>query len=658
MGNNQNNITEKLTRLNIILFGEIPKEVYDKELNKYFKDFKILDIGNKSYKIITSRNPLHAHNDFILLDKGSITDIKLLVQNLKKVVLVYFDNKNENFNKEIIRAFHKVDIENHPFIIFSDMSKISKRNREFLKEYYKKYIYDSNINFDPLNIYFIGYEELHLILERIENYYNEEQNKIPSNINLGINLCVLGKPGKGKSSFINCIAEEKIALEGPDSNVTTKFNKYKILKEINQNEYALLNIYDCPGFTLDGKAVENIKSEIKEKFTFFKKEHDYIHGFLYFSYNEHNRTLEEKEIEIIDFIYKLLNDFNQNPIILFIINHIEDENSQNSYKNQLLKTLKENFGNKFENENNIIYINVKKKIIGIDKVFKRLYDYFTPNKVQILPRDYMNYDIEQKKLINKSIFFKYIKKEEDMISRYKNWCNKIIELYSLKVRNEANDLNKNRIIELRKEMLMNINKTINSSSYIRDLELHEDEDYEKMHWYGKYIKKIPYLGKYLEGEFMSEQSQRITNEIGSEFINILISNMRNTSTNAFCLRASKIYNNSIELLKKISELFEDKDLIELNTEIINNEFIIKFITPFKNPKIKSSVEAVGDFYIFIIIIKKENNEDEKTITHKETITPGFILEKLIRDRSEKNNINEKCEVSIYFKLKNIEYAED
>ena len=40
----------------------------------------------------------------------------------------------------------------------------------------------------------------------------------------------LGKPGKGKRNFINCIAEKKIALEGKGSNVTHKFNKYKILK--------------------------------------------------------------------------------------------------------------------------------------------------------------------------------------------------------------------------------------------------------------------------------------------------------------------------------------------------------------------------------------------------------------------------------------------
>ena len=100
-----------------------------------------------------------------------------------------------------------MEIKYHPFIIFSTLE-----NRN--KEYYKNYINDSNIKFDHLNIYSIKVEnfeypreQLFKILEVIENYYNEEENNIyVNNDDIGINLCVIGKPGKGKSSFINCIA--------------------------------------------------------------------------------------------------------------------------------------------------------------------------------------------------------------------------------------------------------------------------------------------------------------------------------------------------------------------------------------------------------------------------------------------------------------------
>ena len=136
--------------------------------------------------------------------------------------------------------------------------------------------------------------------------------------------------------------------------------------------------------------------------------------------------------------------------------------------------------------------------------------------------------------------------------------------------------------------------------------MQDQEKYEIQHWYGSLVKIIPFLGKWLEGEFMSEQSQRITN-----FINIHIKNMRHNSNNAFCIDASYRFNNSIDLLKNIYESFEDKDLIKYDWEKANDEFIIKFTTDFKEPKIKSTVEEIGEFYTFIIKINNDANNIEK-----------------------------------------------
>ena len=134
--------------------------------------------------------------------------------------------------------------------------------------------------------------------------------------------------------------------------------------------------------------------------------------------------------------------------------------------------------------------------------------------------------------------------------------------------------------------------------------------------------------------------------------------MRHNSNNAFCIDASYRFNNSIDLLKNIYESFEDKDLIKYDWEKANDEFIIKFTTDFKEPKIKSTVEEIGEFYTFIIKINNDANNIEKKIVHKEKITDDFILEKLSRDRTNKNNIDGKCEVSVYFKIKKINYDED
>ena len=124
----------------------------------------------------------------------------------------------------------KLETKFHNFIIFCSQEK--NRNQE----YYKKYINYINIKFDPLNIYTIKkedvecgkYTEMFNILSDIESYCNEEENHIMFNNEIGINLCV--QPGKGKSNIINCTEEKKIDLEGKGSNVTHKFNKYKILK--------------------------------------------------------------------------------------------------------------------------------------------------------------------------------------------------------------------------------------------------------------------------------------------------------------------------------------------------------------------------------------------------------------------------------------------
>ena len=114
-------------------------------------------------------------------------------------------------------------------------------------------------------------------------------------------------------------------------------------------------------------------------------------------------------------------------------------------------------------------------------------------------------------------------------------CEDIIENYSIKVRNKAKNLEKNQIINLRKEMLIRIEETLKSYLYMEDLKLKENE-IGKMWYY-----KIPLLGKWLEGNFMSEESEKITKEIGKEFIDTHIQNIVEKSSIEFCLSVSKRY---------------------------------------------------------------------------------------------------------------------
>ena len=84
-------------------------------------------------------------------------------------------------------------------------------------------------------------------------------------------------------------------------------------------------------------------------------------------------------------------------------------------------------------------------------------------------------------------------------------------------------------------MLIRIEETLNTYLYMEDLKLKENE-IGKMWYY-----KVPLLGNWLESNFMSEESEKITKEIGKEFIETHIQNMIEKSSIKFCLFASKRY---------------------------------------------------------------------------------------------------------------------
>ena len=536
MGNDDAKIKEGIkdqTNLVIITWGQISNTGFLEDIK--ICNTEIISFKNRYEKITKSSYPYYI---YYILYKKDYSLLKDIIKSENNLVILNFCQK-EHERKNLIEELSKIDYKgkHYPFIIFFS---------SLTREYYRDYINENNINFDPLNIYTEGsnynFEKLYYILEEIENYYHERPN-ISKNYSSGINLCVLGNPGKGKSSFINCIAQKKIALEGNNINkdTTKEFTKYTIQKEIKDKEYGIINIYDCPGFGIDGKEKDKIQKSIEEKFRYFNEKHDYIHGFLYFIYKDKtDRALEEAEINILEKIYEKLINENKDSIILFIINnHTEDQYSENSFKNRLISALTKEFGNKFGNGDDIIYVNLKKNIIGIDKVFNRLYNYFEKHKIKILLNKNDNetdiqFEERQNKLIKNSMFFRYIEKEEDILSKFKDNCQSIINDYTNRTSLYGKALKKDEIINSRKELLNKIEESLRSSVYIESQELKNDEIYNKI-W-----KIIPFLGPWLEGKYMAKESPKVTKEIASQFITQHISIKNKTSKNHFCLALAAI----------------------------------------------------------------------------------------------------------------------
>ena len=650
---------ENKIKLRIILFGN--KKLQETFFSSFFIDYK----KNRSFE--EKDFDYHLYDifpwyEFITIKNESIDKIKkfIIQKEMKNIVILYFCLENDDQDIQLIQEISQLDEKFHPFIFFL----MPEKN----KNYYESYIKNSRLKFDPFNIYCLEKNanfdaNLNHLLKRRENYYNGEEMYDNIKNDIAINLCVLGKPGKGKSTFINTISEEKISLEGTGTSVTFRFNKYQIKKKINNNKednYALLNIYDCPGFTLDGEEINKFKKNIDKKFSFFKKNHDYIHGFLYFTSDPLKRTLDIAELDLLVYLENKLKEYNQDSIILFIINpsNETDKNDKFSYKQKLLETLIDKFGeSQISNPENIIEINLKNHIFGIDNVFQRLYNFFIMHKVQIIEKEKNEeenaFKERQKNLIMKSMFFKYIQNEKSLIERFKIPCEILIDQ---KVRElESLTLQKDLIINKRKEMLNDIIKSLNSS-IIYDSAKYNLQEEEK---YKSWLRKIPLLGDFLESFHFSKISPEITKQIGKDFMQLHIDSMLANSDNAFILEASNRYNNSIELLKELSKKYENIDDIKVNTSINDTHFLINFTTNFNQPKLKISDAYIeGEFYVFKVeVIKPIENSNPIIFSLKKKIEE-FKLKKYRRDKVQKDDIESKCNVTIYFELEKIDFTED
>ena len=209
----------------------------------------------------------------------------------KNVIILFIDNINTIYN--VIKIFSEINSEIHPLFLFIiNTKKIHKTKEEILNQL-NNYLKDKEIkNFILRNITLLEEvdlnetprdEELHNLhkkkteyifglysflinswlyynnlgdnfefgkhLGKYSNKFLEDINNEKKNCNINshvglFNIIVLGKPGTGKSTFINLLSKQKRSLEGRGESVTKKIIKY-IIKDYN------ISLYDTPGFELD-----------------------------------------------------------------------------------------------------------------------------------------------------------------------------------------------------------------------------------------------------------------------------------------------------------------------------------------------------------------------------------------------------------------------
>lgn len=115
-------------------------------------------------------------------------------------------------------------------------------------------------------------------------FHSEDSNKIKQQTNAHkINFIVCGKPGVGKSTFINEFFQEQLCLEGEQMSCTNG------LIQFYHKKY-LLSIYDTPGFENE-KHVNDVLDLIKYSSNANSSKSKEIHMILYLI-NSQTRILE------------------------------------------------------------------------------------------------------------------------------------------------------------------------------------------------------------------------------------------------------------------------------------------------------------------------------------------------------------------------------
>ena len=164
-------------------------------------------------------------------------------------------------------------------------------------------------------------------LERFCSYYNELGDRFTigkgDNINdydltemnfpFTVNICCVGRFGKGKSTGVNCILGEKNAKENKSgTSATMKINYYQV------SQFPV-KIYDLPGFENEA-TVNNAVRQFQYLNEEIRQLQDQIHIFLYFIKSTDERMFTEMEYSIMEQIVK-----HKDSYVIYVLTHSSEK---------------------------------------------------------------------------------------------------------------------------------------------------------------------------------------------------------------------------------------------------------------------------------------------------------------------------------------------
>ena len=450
---NQNEI-EKLP-MNILLCGTKIEKIYVKSLftEKVLKTKKNHDdyeeyTNSYDWKFDFFKEGLENYNLQLIMNKiKSDYDSR----NFKDIIVCFIDsvnNNNEknqnslNIAKKVIEFFSKQTIIYHTFITF-----ITTNNETETKKSLYTFIEDElEDDFDSRNIDVIHYDSNNItplfnLLFYKSCYFNEMGNELilptidSNNVSQSkrlthcFNIFIIGKPGTGKSTFINILNGGKYAKEGTGGGkVTEKITKYRVK---NSN----IMIYDTPGFGA-GNELNEVSRYIKKEINEMKDLKEKFFCIIYMLDHSLERDFEKNEEELIEYLLTLKIPF------YFILNKSQKpkesikkkKNIRDNKKEIVEERLKNTFpGN--EKYLKVISVNIKVNendyCFGLDQLFQNLFDFYKNYKIDLEQlKINKNNSTKIKNIIKDSPFFEGLLSKKDILENITSRCNKVIIAFS------------------------------------------------------------------------------------------------------------------------------------------------------------------------------------------------------------------------------------
>ena len=362
--------------------------------------------------------------------------------NSKEVLIVHAQNKNSEIIKTIFSKMEKIkrlhymplvlflidDYKNGDKIIpdknlYPSLNSSLIMTAEYIKE--KEYIFES----EQKELTEEGNEKMEKIkniLLRFCSYYNDLGDRFSigsgdKQINYDlteiyypftINICCIGRFGKGKSTCVNCLLGETKARESKSGASTTKNINYY---QVNNQP---IKVYDIPGFENKETTSNAVKKliELNNKINELK---DQIHIIIYVLKSTDERMFADLEYSMFEQISK-----QNNSKLLYVLTHSNKDMDKDELVDMInigikgvLEKHKKGKNNKNEeifrvmraNEDNCILVNFHKNenmpIYGIHELFKKLAE---------ISKETESYKKFSKKNLNDYEFDKMVKEEADI----------------------------------------------------------------------------------------------------------------------------------------------------------------------------------------------------------------------------------------------------